>query len=42
MKTLKNFDELKSLNKKNLINELLQKTLKGGCCSRSISGGLGI
>ena len=37
MKTLKKLDDFQNLSKDTLINDLLQKTLKGGCCSGSMS-----
>ena len=33
MKMLKKLDDFQDLSKDNLINDLLQKTLKGGCCA---------
>ena len=36
-KKLKSIKEFKGLNKKNLIKELMLKTIKGGCCGASVS-----
>jgi len=37
MKTLKKLDDFQKMGKDNLINDLLQKTIKGGCCSGTMS-----
>ncbi len=41
MKTLKKLDDLQKLGKDNLINDLLQKTLKGGCCAGTMGREIG-
>jgi len=36
MKDLKKLDDLKKIDKKSLIDELMQKSLKGGLCREKV------